>query len=109
MTKFVRDVNQAVADAHPVPVAMTCGRPEENLGNNRSMAAALARLGYEVQLREVADVHNYTAWRDAFDPWLGGLIQRVTGAAANAGPAAGADADPGTDADLGAEREEASL
>lgn len=80
VTKFVRDVAQAVADAHPVPVAMTCGRPEENLENNRVMAAALARLAYPVQLHEVADVHNYTAWRDAFDPWLGQLIEQVTGA-----------------------------
>lgn len=82
VTKFVRDVAQAVADGHPVPVAMTCGKPEENLENNRAMAAALARLGYQVQLHEVADVHNYTAWRDAFDPWLGELIQQVTGAGA---------------------------
>ncbi len=77
VTKFVREVVQAVADPHPVPVSMTCGTIEENLGNNQAMAAALGRLGYPVQFGEVRDVHNYTAWRDAFDPRLVELIQTV--------------------------------
>ena len=59
----------------PVPTVMTCGTLEENLANNRIMARALAAQGYDVSLREVADVHNYTAWRDAFDPWLTGLLR----------------------------------
>lgn len=42
------------------------------------MAAALDRLGYDVQLAEVRDVHNYTAWRDAFDPHLVDLVKVVT-------------------------------
>jgi enterochelin esterase-like enzyme len=61
----------------PVPTVMTCGTLEENLANNRIMARALAAQGYDVTLREVRDVHNYTAWRDAFDPWLTGLLREV--------------------------------
>ncbi|MEO6501191.1 MAG: alpha/beta hydrolase-fold protein [Jatrophihabitantaceae bacterium] len=77
VTRFVREVVQAVADPHPLPVSMTCGAIEENLANNKAMASALRRLGYPVEFREVRDVHNYTAWRDAFDPQLAELIQTV--------------------------------
>lgn len=55
-----------------VPVVMTCGTVEENLANNLAMAR---RLGAE--LHEVRDAHNYTAWRDAFDPYLTGLLAKV--------------------------------
>jgi enterochelin esterase-like enzyme len=61
----------------PVPTVMTCGTIEENLANNRIMARALAAQGYDVTLREVRDVHNYTAWRDALDPWLTGLLREL--------------------------------
>jgi enterochelin esterase family protein len=77
VTKFVREVMQAVTDPHPVPVGMTCGTIEENLGNNQAMAAALGRLGYQVEFAEVRDVHNYTAWRDALDSRLVELIRTV--------------------------------
>jgi enterochelin esterase-like enzyme len=79
VTRFVREVMQAVADPHPIPVSMTCGTIEENLANNQAMAAALGRLGYQVEFSEVRDVHNYTAWRDAFDPRLVELIRTVAG------------------------------
>jgi len=79
VTRFVREVTQAVADRHPVPVGMTCGTMEENLGNNEAMASALRSLGYSVDFRQVRDVHNYTAWRDAFDPHLAELIRTVAG------------------------------
>ncbi len=61
--------------ARPVPAVLTCGAAEENAANNRLMARLLARHGYPVTLREGADLHNYTAWRDAFDPGLTGLLQ----------------------------------
>jgi enterochelin esterase-like enzyme len=79
VTRFVADVDQAVADPAPVPVVMTCGVLEENLANNRAMAVALRRLGYPVSLAECRDVHNYTAWRDALDPQLTRLITTVGG------------------------------
>ena len=41
----------------------------------REMARALAAQGYEVSLREVADLHNYVGWRDAFDPHLTRLLK----------------------------------
>jgi enterochelin esterase-like enzyme len=63
----------------PVPVAMTCGEIEENAANNRLMLALLRSAGYPASLHEVADVHNYTAWRDAFDPCLTELVRTVTG------------------------------
>jgi enterochelin esterase-like enzyme len=61
----------------PVPVTLTCGSGEENLANNRLMAAALAEQGYDAALHEVPDTHNFTAWRDALDPHLTGLLARV--------------------------------
>jgi enterochelin esterase-like enzyme len=62
----------------PVPVVLTCGAIEENAANNRLMAATLAGHGYPAELHEGADAHNYTAWRDAFDPHLTRLLQQVT-------------------------------
>ena len=53
---------------HPLTVGMSCGALEENAANNRDMAAALRRAGHDVTLREVPDLHNYTAWRDAPRP-----------------------------------------
>jgi enterochelin esterase-like enzyme len=62
----------------PVPVVMTCGEIEENAANNRAMLALLRSAGYPASLHELADVHNYTAWRDALDPWLTELVRLVT-------------------------------
>jgi enterochelin esterase-like enzyme len=60
-----------------VPTALTCGTVEENLRNNQDMARALRALGYPAELSEVPDAHNYTGWRDAFDPYLTDLLRRV--------------------------------
>jgi enterochelin esterase-like enzyme len=65
--------------AHPVAATLTCGAIEENVGNNRLMARALAAQGYRAHLVEVPDVHNYTAWRDAFAPHLTELLTEVVG------------------------------
>ena len=53
-----------------MPVVLTCGAAEENIHNNRLMARTLAAQGYPASLHEVPDMHNYTAWRDAFEPHL---------------------------------------
>lgn len=79
ITDFVQSVAAAERDPAPVPVVLTCGTVEENLANNRAMAAQLRRLGYQAQLHEVRDAHNYTAWRDALDPHLTDLVARVVG------------------------------
>jgi enterochelin esterase family protein len=75
--RFIGELGQSVASARPVPVTMTCGNEEENLANNRRMAATLANLGHPTALHEVRDVHNYTAWRDALHPHLTDLIRTV--------------------------------
>ena len=53
----------------PVPIVLTCGAAEENIDNNRELAATL-----HAPLHEVTDTHNYTAWRDAFDLHLARLL-----------------------------------
>ncbi len=77
VVRAVATVLRSGGHPSPVPTVMTCGTLEENLANNRIMARALAAQGYDVSLREVRDVHSYTAWRDAFDPWLTGLLREV--------------------------------
>ncbi|MEP6762308.1 MAG: alpha/beta hydrolase-fold protein [Sporichthyaceae bacterium] len=76
--RSVDGVLRAGGHRAPVPVVMTCGHIEENIENNRTMAWALAAQGYDVALHELADVHNYTAWRDAFDPYLTRLLRMVS-------------------------------
>jgi enterochelin esterase family protein len=77
ITRFVRDTLRDGSYAMPIPVAITCGRAEENAANNRELASALAAQGYEVTSVEVPDLHNYVGWRDAFDPHLTALLQRA--------------------------------
>jgi enterochelin esterase-like enzyme len=71
---FVGAVRAAGGATCPVPTVLTCGAAEENVHNNRLLAATLAAHGYDVALHEVDDVHNWTAWRDALEPHLTGLI-----------------------------------
>jgi enterochelin esterase-like enzyme len=78
--RFVSETLRSETAPRPVPVAMTCGAIEENLENNRMMARALSAQGYDAELTEVADVHNYTAWRDALHPHLTELTARVAAA-----------------------------
>jgi enterochelin esterase family protein len=77
IARFVRGVERNPAYALPIPVTLTVGTAEENADNNRAMAHVLAEQGYEVDLEEVLDMHNYTAWRDAFDPHLTALLRRA--------------------------------
>jgi enterochelin esterase family protein len=73
---FVREV-LTTAPARPVPAVLTCGAIEENADNNRLMAKTLRRQGYQATLHETPDVHNFTGWRDVFDPHLTRLLQKV--------------------------------
>jgi len=77
VVRFVREVLVTRTHPDPVPVVLTCGSAEENVHNNRLMAATLAGQGYPAVLHEVPDMHNYTAWRDAFDPYLPELLERA--------------------------------
>jgi enterochelin esterase-like enzyme len=77
--RIVRFVRALAREAPPrtVPVALTCGRLEENVHNNRAVARGLAASGYPASLHEVRDLHNYTAWRDALHPHLTDLLRTV--------------------------------
>ncbi len=79
ITDFTAAVHAGGLPDGPVPVVMTCGAIEENIENNRLMLATLRSRGYAASLHEVADMHNYTAWRDAFDPHLTALLRQVGG------------------------------
>jgi enterochelin esterase-like enzyme len=75
ITRFVGGLLSATTTAVPIPIAMTCGTVEENLTNNRAVAAALARQGHPVRLHVNRDGHNYVAWRDCLHPHLTDLLR----------------------------------
>jgi enterochelin esterase-like enzyme len=65
-------------DARRLPAtAVTCGTHEENAGNNRLLVRRLREVGVAVEHHEVADLHNVTAWRDAWHPALRDLLRQV--------------------------------
>jgi enterochelin esterase family protein len=74
IARFVGEVLAATETAAPIPITMTCGSVEENLANNRAVAAALQRQGHPVRLHVNRDAHNYVAWRDCLHPHLTDLI-----------------------------------
>ena len=76
IVRFVRGLSRE-EPPRLVPVGLTCGHLEENVHNNRAVARTLAAAGYPTELREVRDLHNYTAWRDALDPHLTDLLRTV--------------------------------
>ncbi len=77
ISRFVGEVLGGESARRPVPTVMTCGTVEENLANNRAVAAALERRGYAVRLHVNRDAHNFVAWRDTFDPHLVDLLTTV--------------------------------
>jgi enterochelin esterase-like enzyme len=78
INRFVGTVLHGERTSRPIPIAVTCGAAEENLTNNRAVATALEAQGHAVWLGEIRDAHNWTCWRDAFDPHLATLIAAVT-------------------------------
>jgi len=77
ITRFVGTILRDDDTVRRIPVGLTCGTAEENLSNNRAVAAALAGHGYPTQLVEVRDAHNWTCWRDGFDPALTDLLSAL--------------------------------
>ena len=61
----------------PIPVTITCGLDEENLENNRAVAAALTEQGYDVELHEVPGGHDWPVWRRALKARLPDLLERA--------------------------------
>ena len=81
VTRFVRTLPKhlpAHLPAEAIPVVATCGVIEENVDNNRLLIQTLREHGYPAELHEVPDMHNYTAWRDSWDPYLAQLITKVS-------------------------------
>ena len=78
VVRFVTDVHNGGLPPRPVPAVFTCGLIEENIENNHLMVKTLRGGGYPATVHEVPDMHNYTAWRDAFDPYLTELLGRVS-------------------------------
>jgi len=70
ITRFVSRVFGGRGEVERIPVTLTCGTAEENLGNNRAVASALARQGWEARLVEHPDAHNWVSWRDSLHPHL---------------------------------------
>jgi enterochelin esterase-like enzyme len=77
VTRFVAGLHAGGLPALRIPVELTCGSVEENAANNRLMAATLRGHGYPAALHEVPYGHNFTAWRDALDPYLTALLRRL--------------------------------
>ena len=71
----VRGVLRARRAVRPIPVVLTCGAEEENHANNVLVAEALERQGHPVRFVSNLDMHNYTGWRDCFDPHLTDLLE----------------------------------
>jgi len=76
ITRFVGAVVGGPGFAPPVPTTITCGTAEENLDNNRVMAAALQERGWDVRLVEHPDAHNWVSWRDVLHPHFAELLLR---------------------------------
>jgi enterochelin esterase-like enzyme len=79
ISRFVGTVLHGGPVATPIPIGLTCGAPEENLANNRAIAAALRRQGHAATLHVNRDAHNYVGWRDTLDPHLIDLLARAWG------------------------------
>lgn len=76
---FVTGLFSAASLPDPVPAVLTAGVVERNFENAQTVTATLAARGYDVRFVPVPDGHNYTAWRDALDPHLTGLLARLWG------------------------------
>jgi enterochelin esterase-like enzyme len=77
ITRFVGHVHGRRGFAPAVPTTLTCGAAEENLDNNRALAAALRRRDWDVRTSWTRDAHNWVSWRDALDPHLPELLLRA--------------------------------
>lgn len=77
VTGFTSTLYRADPPEPDVPIALVCGSQEENLANNRAVAAQLAERGQRVDWGEVPDGHTWTTWRDLLDPYLTRLLMEA--------------------------------
>jgi enterochelin esterase-like enzyme len=79
IVRFVRTVLHGQAFEDPVPVTLTCATTEDNVHNNRRVAAALALQDYGAVLHETPGAHDFPTWRDALEPHLAALLAAAWG------------------------------
>ena len=77
VTAFVDAVHAEPRAADLPPIAITCGTHEENAANNLLLALRMREVGVDVTHHEIADLHNFTSWRDCLDPALRDLLVAV--------------------------------
>lgn len=77
ITAFTEELLEAESLPDLGEIALVCGTAEENLANNGLVLAALRRGGVPATWGTVRDGHNYTCWRDLFDPHLTDLLRRT--------------------------------
>ncbi len=76
VTGFTSTLNRAEPPER-IPTTIVCGSEEENITNNRALAAHLAARGGDIEWGEVPDGHTWTTWRDLLDPHLTRLLRRA--------------------------------
>jgi enterochelin esterase-like enzyme len=75
IVRFVRGVlRDEQGFDHPVPATLTVGSDEDNVHNNRRVAAALKLQGYEAALHGAPGGHDWATWGAAIDAQLPGLL-----------------------------------
>jgi enterochelin esterase-like enzyme len=74
IVRFVREVVREQEFERPVPAVLTCGADEDNVHNNRRVAAALALQGYGAALHERAGGHEWPVWEAGVRAHLPGLL-----------------------------------
>jgi enterochelin esterase-like enzyme len=75
IVRFVRGVlREQPAFDHPVPATLTVGADEDNVHNNRRVAAALRLQGYPGALHEAPGGHDWETWGAAIDAHLAQLL-----------------------------------
>jgi enterochelin esterase-like enzyme len=75
IVRFVRSVLREETFERPVPATLTCGRDEDNIHNNRRVAAALRLQDYPGGLHEATGGHDWDTWRAAIAAHLADLLE----------------------------------
>jgi enterochelin esterase-like enzyme len=79
IVRFVRTVVRDECFEPAVPATLTCGRDEDNVHNNRRIAAALKLQGYAADLHEAPGGHDWDTWRAGIEAHLAGLLDAAWG------------------------------
>jgi enterochelin esterase family protein len=79
IVRFVRGVVREQQFPHPVPAVLHCGLDEDNIHNNRRVAAALALQGYGAPLDARPGGHDWDTWCQGVRDHLPALLAAVWG------------------------------